>query len=341
MKPFYVLFYFVLVSALLLIWVYVLRSMWTTPSKARSVLMKTSLYVSTCIYLFLILEILFYSTFTFSDGFGFTLASKRWAEKYWHPINSFGYRDIEHDPVEFQKKRVIFVLGDSIVAGHGIRKIEDRFSDILQRNLGTQYLVVNMGRSGWDTAYEYDALKSYPYKPKKIILSYFINDIDGAARRAGNIPGVLIEPPRNPALVYTIEHSYFLNFVYWRLYRFHDKDIGAKYWQYLKQSYSNPDVWGAHEKELNQIVEFTRNQGIDLIVVVFPSPAAVKDSADITSKVTEFFQSHKVRVLNLEPLLEGRDPTTLVVNSIDGHPNEALNREVAELLTREMQTQAW
>lgn len=303
--------------------------------------MKGSVSVSTGIYLFLILEILFYSSFTMSDGFGFTLASERWAEKYWHPINSFGYRDVEHNPVEFDKKRVILIVGDSIVAGHGIRKIENRFSDILQRNLGAQYLVVNIARSGWDTAYEYEAIISYPYKPKKIVLSYFINDIDGAARKAGDIPSVLVEPPHNPVLVYIIKHSYFLNFVYWRLYRFLDKDIGEKYWQHLNRSYSNPDIWGAHETELNQIVEFTRNQGIDLTVVVFPNLAAVKDSAAITSKVTEFFQSHKVRVLNLEPLLEGRDPTTLVVNSLDAHPNEALNREVAELLTREMQTQAW
>ena len=80
---------------------------------------------------------------------------------------------------------------------------------------------------------------------------------------------------------------------------------------------------------------YTRNQGIDLTVVVFPNLKAVKDSAPITSRVTEFFQNHNVQVLNLEPLLEGRDPTTLIVNSLDGHPNEALNKEVAELLTRE------
>jgi hypothetical protein len=41
--------------------------------------------------------------------------------------------------------------------------------------------------------------------------------------------------------------------------------------------------------------------------------------------------------VNFEPLLEDRDPMSLVVNSLDAHPNEALNKEVAEILTREIQ----
>lgn len=340
MKPVAVLISFLLVSTLLLIWIYVLRSVWTKPSKFRSVVMKASVSVSTCIYLFLILEILFYSTFTMSDGFGFTLASKRWGEKYWHPINSLGYRDVEHDPVELNDKKVILIVGSSFVAGHGIRKIEDRFSDILQRNLGPQYLVANIARSGWDTGQEYQAIVSYPHKPKRIVFCYGVNDIAGLARKAGQIPTILVEPPQNPALLYIVENSYSLNFAYWRLYRFRNKDIGDKYWRSLKQSYSSEDVWGAHQSQLKQIVEFTRNQGIELTVLVFPNLTAVKDSAPITSKVTAFFQSLNVRVLNLEPLLEGRDPTTLVVNGLDAHPNETLNQEVAELLTRELQTES-
>ena len=68
---------FVLWSALLLIWSFILRSVWTKTSKVRSLLMKISLSVSTVIYLFLALEIIFYSSFAVSDTFGFTLASQR------------------------------------------------------------------------------------------------------------------------------------------------------------------------------------------------------------------------------------------------------------------------
>jgi hypothetical protein len=336
MRPFNVLICFVLVSVLLLIWSLILRSVWTKTSRLRSLLMKISLSVSTVIYLFLALEILFYSSFAVSDTFGFTLASHRWGEKYWHPINSFGYRDVEHSPAEFRNREILFVVGDSLVAGHGISHIEDRFSNILQRNLGERYVVVNIAKAGWDTTDEYQALSSYPYKPKRIILAYYINDILGAAYKAGYGSPVRAEPPHNEALRYIIDHSYALNFAYWRLYRFHNRDMGEKYWAYLKSSYASPDIRAAHEAELLQIVTYAKREGVDLTVVVFPHLRDVKGSAVITSQVADFFQKHDVRVVNLEPRLEDRDPMSLVVNSLDAHPNEALNKEVAEILTREI-----
>jgi hypothetical protein len=301
--------------------------------------MNVSVSLSTLIYLFLALEILFYSSFAVSDTFNFTLASQLWMERYWHPINSFYYRDVEHDPAEFENREVIFVVGDSFVAGHGIARIENRFSNIMQRNLGGRYVVVNIAGNGWDTADEYQALLSYPYKPKKIVLSYYINDILGAASKLGSGTPVRVEYPRRQILRF-INHSYALNFAYWRLYRFYHKDLGEKYWEYLKNSYSNPNIWEAHEKELFNIVSYTEHQGIDLTVVVFPNLRDVKGSAVITSKVAQFFQKHNIQVLNLQPLLENRDPMSLVVNSMDAHPNEALNKEVGEILTREVQTEA-
>src|SRR5467141_2375075 len=135
MRPLGVLTCFVLWSALLLVWSFILRSVWTRTSTVRSLSMKVSISVSTIVYLFLALEVLF-SSVAVSDTFSFTLASQLWMEKYWHPINSFGYRDLEHDPSEFENKEVVLVVGDSFVAGHGIAHIEERFSNILQKNLG-------------------------------------------------------------------------------------------------------------------------------------------------------------------------------------------------------------
>ena len=336
MRPFNVLICFVLLSALLLIWSYILRSVWTKASRGRSLLMRISVSAATIIYLFLALEILFYSSFAVTDTFGFTLASRRWLERYWQPVNSFGYRDVEHDRAEFDHRRSIFVVGDSFAAGYGIARVENRFSNILQRNLGEQYLVVNIAKNGWDTNDEYHAILSYPYQPKMIILSYFINDILGAAYASGYGTPVRVEPPSSPILRYVTDHSYLLNFTYWRLYRFYHRDLGEKYWAYLDSAYSNPGIWEAHEAELIKIVTYTQKQGIDLIVVVFPNLKDVKGSSPLTSRVAQFFQQHDVRVLNLEPLLEERDPASLVVNSLDAHPNESLNREVAELLTREI-----
>lgn len=338
MTPLSVIFCFVLLASLLLIWSYVLRSVWTQTSKLRSFLVKFSVSFSTTISLFLILEIVLCS-FVISDGFNFTLSSHRWFEKYWHPINSLGYRDVEHSPAEFRDKRVIWVVGDSFVAGQGISRIENRFSDILQRNLGGKYLVAIIAQPGWNTADEYRAMLSYPYKPKRIILSYLVNDIIGANLKLGYGYPVHAERPRNPIVEYSVEHSYVINFVYWRLFRVRNRDMGNKDWEYLTASYSNPGIWNVHEAELTQIISYARNQDIALTVVLFPDLTNVKGSAVITSRVADFFQAHNIPVLNLEPLWEGRDPNSLMVNSLDSHPNEALNKEVAELLTRQIQAE--
>jgi hypothetical protein len=86
-------------------------------------------------------------------------------------------------------------------------------------------------------------------------------------------------------------------------------------------------------------VTYAQKQDIKLTVVIFPNLRRVKGSAVFTSEVAEFFRQHNVRALNLELLMENRDPMRLVVNSLDSHPNEALNKEVAELLTREIQAE--
>ena len=340
MRPHNVLACFVLLSALLLIWSYILRSVWTKATKLRSFLIKLSVTLSTLLYLFLCLEALFYYSFAVPDTFGFTLAAQRWQERYWRPINSQGYRDAEHYPEEFRDKTVLFVVGDSFVAGHGIARSERRFPNILQRNLGAQYVVVNIAQNGWDTNDEYQAILAYPYQPKQIILSYYLNDILGAAHRLGYGAPIRVEPPANQALRYVIAHSYFLNFVYWRLYRFHHQELGVKYWAYLKDAYANQSIWQAHEAELFQLVTYTQKQDIELTVVIFPNLRDVKGSAVFTSQVADFFQQHNVRVLNLEPLLEARDPTSMTVNPLDAHPNEALHKEIADLLTREIQVEA-
>ena len=337
MKPLTVLVCFALLAVLLLVWSYILRLVWTKPSRFRSLLVRSSLSIAVTACIFFALELIFYSSFAVSDNFGFTLAGQRWAEKYWHPINSFGYRDVEHGPAEFHNKEVLFVVGDSFVAGAGIPRIENRFSNILQTNLGERYVVVNIAKSGWDTSDEYQAILAYPHKPKKIILSYFINDIKGAATRLGYRDPVRVEPPANRIVRYSINSSYSLNFAYWRLYRFYNKALGETYWDYLEKSYSHQDIWKAHEAELFKIVTYAQEHDIGLIVVVFPNLFRVKGSAAMTSKVAEFLREHCVPVLNLEPLLEGRDPKSLVVNSLDAHPSESLNAEVGELLTKAVQ----
>ncbi|MEN6422361.1 MAG: hypothetical protein ABFD76_10490, partial [Smithella sp.] len=62
-----------------------------------------------------------------SHSADYTLASKLWYAKYWKPINSLGFRD--NEPAN--NNHVILFVGDSFTAGHGLKSVEDRFSNIV------------------------------------------------------------------------------------------------------------------------------------------------------------------------------------------------------------------
>ena len=68
-----------------------------------------------------------------SDRFGHTLAAQRWFEKYWGPTNSFGFRDREFSETDLASTEMLFVVGDSFVAGLGINDPEERISNHLRR----------------------------------------------------------------------------------------------------------------------------------------------------------------------------------------------------------------
>jgi hypothetical protein len=106
--------------------------------------------------LFLLLE----ATFMFiprSHSADYTLASRLWYKQYWQPVNSLGFRDREPD----NDHPAILFVGDSFTAGHGIKSINDRFSDIVGKTLKNrvqQYNAINIGLPNLDTRSEYDVM---------------------------------------------------------------------------------------------------------------------------------------------------------------------------------------
>lgn len=258
-----------------------------------------------------------------SDGYGFTLAAKRWFQKYWHPINSLGYRDYEHD----WDSNTLFIVGDSFVAGHGIDHIEDRMSSVLASKLGDEWNVAIIAKNGWALDKQYQALINHPQRPDEIILSYYINDIESAARTSGLELPQLIELP-NPLLNLFIDNSFILNWFYWIQYR---SSIGGVYWEYLKQAYSDPDIWQQHLNEINKIIDYAEDINAPLRIIVWPNLLSIDESSEFTEKVVGYLNSQGLDVIHLTEFLSGRDPLDMIVNRLDGHPNTSLSKEVAEL----------
>lgn len=304
--------------------IFIFRRIWKEESKIRDLSKNISLSIFSTLFLLIILEIVFGIFVVHSDSYDFTLAAKRWSQKYWNPINSHGYRDYEHD----LSQNILFVVGDSFIAGYGIKKIDDRISGILAKKLGSEWAVPVLADNGWNTIDEAKAILNYPKKPTKIILSYFINDIEGAAEKSGLERPQLIEAP-NKIILPIIDNSFVINWIYWRLYR---SGFGDIYWKYLKRAYGDTEIWSLHKQELGYIISIAQMAGSGITFVVWPHLNNIDGSFEFTSKVVGFLKEQKVEVIDLHSHFQGRPSETLVVNAMDSHPNEKTNKEVAELV---------
>lgn len=286
------------------------------------------------IALFLILFLLeFYFRFFViqSDGLSFTKSSQLWFSKYWHPVNSYGYRDKEHSDKELNGKKIILIVGDSFVAGHGIKNPSLRFSDLLQKYLGDDWVVINIANNGWQTRDEYEGLVTYPSKPDVIILSHYIDDIVYAAQLNKFPPPPIIKNLPLPTRI-IINTSYFANFLYWQKYRLESSFLNKEYERYLKEAYLNTLILKTHEEELNKFVKYSREQNSKLLLVLFPSLVDVPGSAKINSIISSWSLINKIPVLNMGEKLAGKSSHELIVNQQDAHPNELVHQEVANFL---------
>jgi len=274
------------------------------------------------------LEFYFKAFFAQSDGFRYTLASQNWYDWYWQE-NSLGYRDVEWTPDEITNKTKVMVVGDSFAAGSGIVDPHNRFSNRLGQLLGAKYVVFNVASPGWDTINQVKAIVEYPYPPDILVLSYYINDIEGVAYESGaQRPQIRQDPPG--WLLPLVQNSYALNFLYWRLIRLGPQEWAEIYWNdWLKRISTDPEIRWRHRQELLTIIEGAASEQIPLFVVVFPSLTAVEESQPLIQPVINLFQEQGIPVLDVGQLVAGRDPAEITVNAIDSHPNETIHREVA------------
>jgi lysophospholipase L1-like esterase len=112
-------------------------------------------------------------------------------------INSHGLRDIERTVKKKPGTRRILVLGDSVVAGHGIEDVRDTVPLQLERLLaesGTE--VLNFGVGGYCTRAEVELLrvKGLAFQPDVVILVYVANDIFDLNEQVDHYPFRVARP---------------------------------------------------------------------------------------------------------------------------------------------------
>lgn len=267
------------------------------------------------------------------DGFRHTRAAQRWLERYWIPINSLGYRDVEHDLDALAAARRVFVVGDSFAAADGLPDIQDRFSSRLAERLGPPWSVVLLAQPGWNTAHQQKALAAFPLSPHVLVVSYYLNDIEGAAQEHGRT--FEIDLSVRPAwLQGAVERSNLLNFVYWRLARSQFWSLGEGYADYVYDAFRDPAVWQTHAAELDALITPARQRGTLVVAVVFPHLFDIEGSADAVDQVIAHFEDASVPVVDVRELVRaaGLSPAERLAGPMDPHPSAAVHRLVGDAL---------
>lgn len=311
---------------------YLFRHGWKGPSRLRAVLIKALVVFYAVMFIWIPLDVFFYFAVVQSDNFAFTLASERWLEENWRPRNDQRYRD-DDIPDDIDEREVIFVVGDSFVAAHGVADYKQRFTNKLGEKLGDEYAVLNIARNGWNTLEQFAAIAQHPLQPDHIILSYYLNDIEDAANFEGmKRPDLIQEPPKPINKI--VEKSYFVNWAWWRVARnMVSNSMIEEYAKFRESMFADEAIWARHAAELRRITEYCRWRGIKLDVVIWPDLTDIEGTRAQTEKVAALFKSEGVDVLNLSDQYGSiaQMPTDeVILGPHDAHPNERTHEIVAD-----------
>jgi len=294
-------------------------------SKAKGVVANIVTLVVPLVVVLVFLEIIFMYIPQSHEGV-LSKASQIWWEKYWKPVNAQGYRDKEIEKAT--DKTQVLVIGDSFAAGHGLESLEDRFSDQLESKLGRdKYVVYNLGVSGSDTRDEARRLMEFPAKPDVIVLQYFPNDIEKAARENGlTLTGAEPYNDLKGPLATLVKRFYLPNFVYWQL----PHASFSTFENFVQKAYTDSTVLNAHFRDLDKMLAYRDSTGAKMYAVFVPFLFQLDKSAQYTRPVEEYLKAQGVTVVTLTDGIAKIADKERVVGKNDGHAGPAVNSLMAE-----------
>jgi hypothetical protein len=280
----------------------------------------------------------------FSDTFSVSNVSKRWLAVHIEgEKNENGFRD-RNELTTFVpggKKRIIF-LGDSFTAGHGIRRMEDRFTDLIaarfERQQPGKFVVANMALPAYDALAvaqlaKVELLQKH-YDMAACVYVYNLNDVDTFDPHTGESLRAI---QRSEPTFFLFRDTYLLNWLYFRVVAF--RNTGAQsYYENLRRSYES-EPWKQVQGLLAGLHHQCREQGVDLRMVIFPFVRDVGENYPFRAahaRIVDFCKAERIPVLDLEPVFRPHAGEDLVVSRFDAHPNERAHAIAAEAIETQL-----
>ncbi|MDP6908117.1 MAG: SGNH/GDSL hydrolase family protein, partial [Flavobacteriales bacterium] len=344
-----------LIACLFLSWVGISGLFRLTKSK---IIVGVLLSLTSLFSLLLILEIAL-SVTAISSGGGQVLVSRNWFNFYWQE-NQFGYRDGEPAELDRPDKKNILIVGDSYVAGHGLKKEGERFSNLLRNKLSSCYDVFNLGVCGANTIDQIAFLEDYPIKPDLVVLVHGKNDIQ-EVRSSAEIQRILDIDPESVSdypkqkwkSSYLMKNSFLVNLLEFLVHKVAEKDYmskissrhskledilatdAGKLWYY--SYYLNQELMETHLNMLDSIADWTERNNSEYLLMLFPATTdQILSDTDriINQPIQQHAEKNQVSVLNLTAVLEEMSESDRVVSKLDPHPSIKLNKAVADTLSK-------
>ncbi len=278
-----------------------------------------------------------------SDALGFLKTNQHWLAKHVE-YNNLRFRD-NHDYAVAKKSGVtrIGVIGDSLTFGYGIKNVDDRFSNLLEKKLkaaGKKVEVYNLGIPGLDTCGEVDNFKKMKYLDFDIMIwQFYLNDIQPCNGKSTGAK-ILQQPNKiqSPVIAWFANKSYFINYLYWKLSAAHNSTFLALRHADLIQYYNRLAV--QQEKEsISSLYTLMKNEGEEkrsVVVIIFPYLSLIGYNyprRDVHGIIHSMLSEAGVgNVIDLLPDLINKQPKDVMVNPFDPHPNVPVNQLAADKL---------
>jgi len=270
-----------------------------------------------------------------TDSFGVSLPARRWFALN-TKLNSLGCRDKEWTPGDPLGVRRIAFVGDSFTYGWGIKRVEDRFPDIIQAHFDRiapgKVEVMNVAKPGWGTGDEIQPVKDMItlYGVDEVVLCYLPNDIEKLLPTTDTFDP--IKPP-SPTF-FNLDSSCLVDWLYRRLYLPRVPTVRG-YHDWLAEGYANEKIWHRHQQQLYDIKNFCDEHGVPFRVVLLPFIRVGGEKLRLDRLHTllgRFFETNHIEYVDLLPTIQGIPALDLVVNTADAHPNERANALFAEAI---------
>ena len=180
--------------------------------------------------------------------------------------NADGQRDVERRVERIPGKRRLLVLGDSVVAGHGIREIAQTIPGQLERQAKPEELeALNFGVGGYCTRAEVELLraKGLKYRPDAVLVVFVSNDYDNYS---GQVAHTLRQRPMADWLFI---HSSLFRTASLRLNLFHYRDEIDPGWAKRR----NEEAIGDNNVEtgFRELATLGHEHGFPVTIAIWPT----------------------------------------------------------------------